>query len=636
MNEMSVSFIKSRLIFVLAMTFCLVWNVCAADKTVKPDWIIALPESGDYIYAVGIGDGGKIEDAREVALQNARKELGKTVNKKVTSLCNDYIKHSKSAVGLDNFSTGMALKISNKVIKGAELKDSYTEKTNKIQVYYALLAVRTKTIEMNIEEYRMSMHKEPDYKAVENDLEAMVSSIKSRYNSEMKEKKKEVEEKKKAESPTLEVREGGKEPAWVKRLPNDRAYYIGVGNGTNLDSAKANAVNTIVSQIQVKIKSETKDYMREINGVSDEDVSVNIKLSVKADIEDVEYYDGWQSPNGTYWVYARLNIATYLRKQAEKMENARITALDYLRMSDEEDNPTLKFKYAFLGYYYISPYVTKALKADYNGKSVILLNELTNRMNKVIAATSISVYQTADELKMAKVDTKPLHVDVTFKNGDDAMSGLPVHFTAENDAAELTAEGVTDNDGEVTCIITKLSHSTSSFSVYAQPYFVGLIGGIIDDSEEIEFFEKKIAQFQTPQKQIVVEVERPTLGFKVFVTDEFRDSKFNSKAVNFGDTFKNKFADKMKTNFVDSGAQYNLEMTISGNVLPSDGPSGFIFARMTVSFKIIDNKTKKEIYNLVCDEIKQGANTDLKAVQKAMDKFDMNKAVNEILNKGIN
>jgi len=239
-------------------------------------------------------------------------------------------------------------------------------------------------------------------------------------------------------------------------------------------------------------------------------------------------------------------------------------------------------------------------------------------------------------LKMAKVDTKPLHVDVTFKNGDDAMSGLPVHFTAENDAAELTAEGVTDNDGEVACIITKLSHGTSTFSVYARPYFVGLIGGIIDDPEEIEFFEKKIAQFQTPQKQIVVEVERPTLGFKVFVTDEFRDPKFNSKAVNFGDSFKNKFADKMKTNFVDSGAQYNLEMTISGNVLPSDGPSGFIFARMTVSFKIIDNKTKKEIYNLVCDEIKQGANTDLKAVQKAMDKFDMNKAVNEILNKGIN
>ncbi len=74
MNEMSVSFIKSRLIFVLAMIFCLSWNVFAADKNVKPDWIIELPESGDYIYAVGIGDGGKIEDAREVALQNARKE----------------------------------------------------------------------------------------------------------------------------------------------------------------------------------------------------------------------------------------------------------------------------------------------------------------------------------------------------------------------------------------------------------------------------------------------------------------------------------------------------------------------------------------------------------------------------------
>ena len=630
---------SGRKLFIFAvMTLCLTMFAGAAAKNVvdKPEWLIQLPESGDYIYAVGSADGGKIETARESALQNARLALSKNVVSKIKELCNDYINHSKKGSSMGDYSTTMAAAVSQNVILGAELKDSYTEKNGKLETYYALLAVRTKAVEMAIEEYKMSARKSPDFSFAENDLEDMVSSIKKRYNREVMEKKQEVQAKKKASEPVLEVKEGGKDPAWVKRLPNDRAYYIGVSNGSTLDSAKANAVNTIVSQIKVKIQSETKDYMREINGVSDEDVSVNITLSVKDNIEDVEYFDAWQSPKGEYWVYARLNIATYQRKQAEKMENARITAIDYLKKSDEETNPTLKFKYAFLGYYYVSPYVTKALKAEYNGKNVIVLNELMARMSKVMSETSISAYQTADELKMAKIDTKPLQVDWTFKNSGTYMEGLPVHFSVSDDAGVVTPDGITDNNGGVSCIISKLNSGAPTFSLYAEPYFVGLIGGLIDDPEEQSFFERKIAQFQIPKKQVIVEIEKPKMGFAVYVTDEFKDPKFNTKAMNFGNTFKNKFADKMKTDFVDSGADYNLEMTISGNVLPSDGPSGFIFAKMTVSFKVVDARTKKETYNLVCDEVKQGANTDLKAVQKAMDKFDMNKAVNEILTKGIN
>ncbi|MBR6199810.1 MAG: LPP20 family lipoprotein [Spirochaetales bacterium] len=630
--------ISRKLMIFAVMAFCLTMFAGAASKNVadKPEWLIQLPESGDYIYAVGFAEGGKLESARESALQNARLELSKHVVGKIKELCDDYLYHAKKGSALGGYSNIMAAAVSQNVILGAELKDSYTEKNGKLECYYALLGVRTKSVELAIEDYQRSMRKSQDYASAESDLEDMVSSIKKRYNREVMEKREEVKAKQKAAEPELRVQEGGKEPAWVKRLPNDRAYYIGIGNASTLEGAKANAVNTVVSQIQVKLQSMIKDYTQEVNGESYENSSVLIKMSVKADIEDVEYFDAWQSPNGTYWVYARLNIATYQRKQAEKMENARITAMDYLKKCDEESNPVLKFKNAFLGYYYISPYITKALKADYNGKSVIIINELMSRMNKVMSETSISAYQTPDELKMSKVDTKPLQVDWTFRNGGTYMEGLPVHFSVSDNAGTVTPDGVTDYRGGVSCVITKLNTAAPTFSLYAEPYFVGLIGGFIDDPEEQAYFERKVAQFQMPKKQLIVEVEKPKMGFAVYVADEFQKPKFNSKAVNFGNTFKQKFAEKMKTDFVDSGARYNLSMTVSGSVQPSDSGSGFIFARMTVSFKVIDNKNKKEIYNLVCNEIKQGANTDLKAVQQAMNKFDMDSAVDEILANGIN
>jgi len=48
--------ISRKLMIFAVMAFCLTMFAGAASKNVadKPEWLIQLPESGDYIYAVGL------------------------------------------------------------------------------------------------------------------------------------------------------------------------------------------------------------------------------------------------------------------------------------------------------------------------------------------------------------------------------------------------------------------------------------------------------------------------------------------------------------------------------------------------------------------------------------------------------
>lgn len=631
-------------LFFLSMINC----VTGADKDTKktnkielPEWISGgTPKSPDYIYAVGAAEKSNLAMARESAVLAARTELSKTIEVKVDSFVKDYIENStsKNKSSMIEFTQSFSKQISQSVIVGSFLKDSWLEEAKSTVKYYCLLAIKSKDLEKSIAETKEKLSK--NYPEIEKELDGVVSEVKEKLKIE-EEKIKEETEAKDNESGSVEKQEPevstGKEPTWIKKYPTDKKYYIGIGNGSSLQAGQDQAINSLVSQIKLKIKSELNDYAKEVNGVTEEEVSQSIKITVKESIEDIEIVDIWYKEDKGYWVYSRLNIEEYKRKQLEKMENAKLNALDFLSKCDTESDPALAFKYAFMGYYNLAKYVTNALKADYNGKEVIVVNELIGRMQKILSQTAVS--STQDGFEIDKISAEPVKAYFEFKTNNKPLANMPVQFKTNGAKTDMSVSSTTDNMGKVFCVVNSVVDKVKSFSLYAQPDFNEFLSGTLEYEDEQDFYLNKITQLGLPVKEVTINVKKPVFGFELVLLDDMKkDTRNLSKFDAFASNIKDILSDSLDADFTDDKTKFSFRMICSGTTTTSDY-SGQVFTRLTVTFKILDNSANREIYSKASPEVKGGSVTDIKSVQKAIDKYleEYNEQmIEELLNSGIN
>lgn len=639
-----------KIYFVFTVLFFLSTINCVtgADKDTKksnkielPEWISGgFPKSPDFICAVGSAEKSNLAMARESAVLAARAELSKTIEVKVDSFVKDYIENStsKNKNSMIEFTQSFSKQISQSVIVGSFIKDSWLEESKSTVKYYCLLAIKSKDLEKSIAETKDKLSK--NYPEIEKELDGVVSEVKQKLKIEEEKIKEEVEARDNgdivADKNEPEV-STGKEPTWIKKYPTDKKYYIGIGNGSTLQAGQDQAINSLVSQIKLKIKSELNDYSKEVNGVTEEEVSQSIKITVKESIEDIEIVDVWYKEDRGYWVYSRLNIEEYKRKQLEKMENAKLNALDFLSKSDAETDPALAFKFAFMGYYNLAKYVTNALKADYNGKEIIVVNELIGRMQKILSQTAVLSPQ--DGYEIDKISTEPIKANFEFKTNNKPLANMPVQFKTNGVKTDMSLSSTTDNFGKVFCVVNSVVDKVKSFSLYAQPDFNEFLSGTLEYEDEQDFYLNKITQLGLPVKEVTINVKKPVFGFELVLLDDMKkDTRNISKFDAFASNIKDILSDSLDADFTDEKTKFSFRMICSGTTVVSD-LSGQVFTRLTVTFKIIDNSTNREIYSKASPEVKGGSVTDIKSVQKAIDKYleEYNEQmIEELLNSGIN
>ncbi|HNZ26872.1 MAG TPA: LPP20 family lipoprotein [Spirochaetota bacterium] len=642
-----------RVCFAVAVLFLLSTINCVtgADKDVKksvksakvelPEWLSGeTPRSPDFIYAVGSAEKSGLAMARESAVLAARAELSKTIEVKVDSFVKDYVENSKSKnrSSMIEFTQSFSKQISQSVIIGSFIKDSWLEETRSAVKYYCLLAIKSKDLEKSIAETKDKLGK--NYPEIEKELDGLVKNVKEKLKIE-EEKIREETEAKHSGNVSAEKQEPevstGKEPAWIKKYPTDKKYYVGIGNGSTLQGGQDQAINSLVSQIKLKIKSELNDYFKEVNGVTEEEASQSIKITVRESIEDVEIVDVWYKEGRGYWVYCRLNIEEYKRKQLEKMENAKLNALDFLSKCDAESDPALAFKFAFMGYYNLAKYVTNALKADYNGKKVIVVNELIGRMQKILSQTVVSSKQ--DGYEIDRISAEPVKSYFEFKTNNKPLANMPVQFKTNGIKADMSVSSTTDGMGKGFCVVNGVVDKVKSFSLYAQPDFTEFLSGTLEYEDEQDFYLNKITQLGLPVKEVTISVKKPVFGFELVLLDDMKkDTRNISKFDAFASNIKATLSDSLDADFTDGKAKFSFKMICSGTTTTSDY-SGQVFTRLTVTFKILDNSTSREIYSKASPEVKGGSVTDIKSVQKAIDKYleEYNEQmIEELLNSGIN
>jgi len=617
---------KPAIIFIIILSVFLAYS--NENELNIPKWFIKPPVDNNILYSTGYAKKKNQQLALTSASNFARSEISRMLWVEINTITKQFLEEAKveDESQINEFSETTSSSITSNILYFSKIEKREISKIDNFYVVFVLIKVDLRESKKAIEGSLSDLDKEFEDLNPEKDLEDLADEIKKRIEKKFNKKSFTINEKDvkksiyKTEDTDDKITKGAK-PDWVTNYPVTSKYYIGIGNGKTIIQAKNSAINTLATQIEVKVNSEIKDFLRETNGVIEEDVSQSIQLSVKEDLEDLELVGIWYSPEEGYWAYYRIDIDEYKRKQQIKMDNARNNGLDFLKKSDDETDPALKFKYAFLGYYLIGKYVTRALKAKYNGKEIILVNELTGRMQNVMNNYKITSAMTKSEID--KINPKPITVDYNISYEGKPVSNFPVLFVNNNGKLDITEKSITDQQGNVSCIINKALSNEKMQSFFIKLDIAAFIEDAAEDEAELNIFYNRIKKLGIPAKEVIIKVNPPVFNFDLRLENDISlNKKYNNYIDSMASNFKNSFSKKTSAVFTDKNTKLKLIMLVDGSITQSEN-SGNYFTRLVVTLSIIDTESNEEIFtkSTPAKGIKGGAPKEDKSVKNACDKF---------------
>ena len=183
-------------------------------------------------------------------------------------------------------------------------------------------------------------------------------------------------------------------PEWVTNRPVSDEYFIGISKGVKknnpnyLTKTKSDALNDLISEIKVSIKSTQELSLKQQNNTINQSFSNNIELKTEAIIEGYELVDTWEDKN-EYWVYYRLLKKIYDKNRYKNVRsaikigedlNSRADILDM----DEKPIDALLLRYNAL--FVLNRYIENDLLEVDNGRQ----SDLVNRWIKNISSRGVS------------------------------------------------------------------------------------------------------------------------------------------------------------------------------------------------------------------------------------------------------
>ena len=148
------------------------------------------------------------------------------------------------------------------------------------------------------------------------------------------------------------------------------------------------------------------------------------------------------------------------------------------------------------------------------------------------------------------------------------------------------------------------------------------------DEETAFLYLTMIAGLGLPSSEVSVVVRAPVFELVTEVHGEM--TRYPERIAVAVSEFKNAFEKKAGAKFVDSKGDFIIQLDIVSNVTLSELSKQY-FAKMLTTLTVVDVKSKEELYTYATPELKVGSNTEVKAIQAAVDKY--RKEQNEFLVK---
>lgn len=392
-------------------------------------------------------------------------------------------------------------------------------------------------------------------------------------------------------------------PDWLTSKPVQPSYYIGIGHsvkdGTNnyIQSAKNSALEDLVSEIKVNISSTSVLSQIDANKEFQERYEQIIQTTVADEIQEYEQVDSWEDDRN-YWLYYRLSKQRYKEIKDQLKRDAVAQGLDFFTKAKESERRSelvLSLGFYYQGFRAIEKYLGEPIRIDFEGKEILLTNEIIASMQLVLDKIELTVSPREIILnrRLAQNDLA-VSANAVEKGSRKAIGDLPLSAAFEKGAGDVFPNYKTDLTGHAKILLTKISSRDLEQTVAVKVDMMRFAG-----QQGSDIYSMVAAKMVVPKASILMKVQRP-LVYITSVEKSLGVEKSNQQLTN-----------RIKNYLVNSGFEFTedkakAELSLDVNANSEKGAvSGSIYITyVTALIRVSTATDNKEIYATTLDRIK--------------------------------
>ena len=420
-----------------------------------------------------------------------------------------------------------------------------------------------------------------------------------------------------------------KAPEWVTSRPINNEFYIGIGHaskikGSNdhIEKATSEALKNLASEITVNISGEVVSSMIEKSGMLEEELKSKIRSTTEAELEGYELVEQWQNKK-EYWIYYRLSRVKYQLARAEKIEKAISLALDqFTKAKKYEQNK--EYDKALLLYLQslkpIEKYIGETLKANYNGQSVYLNNEIYLSIQNLLSNIELKPVKNSIEAKRNKSVKQPIKIEALYFDTEQLpIPNLPIILSFKRGEGDLIKNVKTNMSGIASSKISKITSSEK----------MQILGAELDISQLINqdstsfVYQNILKTFPMPSTKIIINVT----GLLIYIESEEINLGKELNVLHIEPKIKESFSDK-GFSFTDDMNKADIYVTIKARSREGSEMFGMYSTFVDCTVSALEMSSGEEIYKNAFNNISgQGLNAEkagLKAFEIVASKISEN------------
>ncbi len=392
-------------------------------------------------------------------------------------------------------------------------------------------------------------------------------------------------------------------PVWLTAKPIQSGYFVGIGHsskdGSNnyIQSAKSSALEDLVSEIKVNISSTSVLSQIDVNKEFQERYEQIIQTTAVDEIEEFEQVEAWEDERN-YWVYYRLSKQRYKEIKDQKKRNAVSLGLDFFtkaRQAERNSESVLALGFYYQGFRAIEKYLDEPIRLDFEGKEILLTNEIIASMQQLLDKTDLSLDPKEIVLnrRLAQSELSVI-AKATEKGTQRPISGLPLVASFEKGSGDIFPNYKTDEAGRTKILLTKISSRDIEQTVAVQVDIMSFAGQ--GSSEIYPLIAKKMI---VPKAIFLMRVQRPT----VYISSVEKSLGIDKSNQQLTNKIKN-YLSNSGFEFTDDKTKAELFLDVNANSEKGAVSGSIYITYVTAVIRVATTKDNKEIYATTLDRIK--------------------------------
>lgn len=392
-------------------------------------------------------------------------------------------------------------------------------------------------------------------------------------------------------------------PMWLTAKPVQSGYFVGIGHSTKdglnnyIQSAKKSALEDLVSEIKVNISSTSLLSQLDVNKEFQERYEQIIQTTAADEIEEFEQVEAWEDERN-YWVYYRLSKQRYNEIKDQKKRNAVSLGLDFFTKAKEAERksePVLALGFYYQGFRSIEKYLDEPIRLEFEGKEILLTNEIIASMQLLLDKMDISLEpkETILNRRLAQSELSII-ASVKDKNSLGPIAGLPLTAAFEKGSGDVFPNYKTDEAGRTKVLLTKISSRDIEQTVAVKVDLMSFAGE--NGSEIYPLIARKMV---VPRATFLMRVQRPI----VFISSVEKSLGLDKPNQQLTNKIKNYLANS-GFEFTDDRSKAELMLDVNANSEKGAVSGSIYITYVTAVIRVATTRDNKEIYATTLDRIK--------------------------------